>query len=212
MKELKATELAKALEIKVSTINVNFKRGNLFRNENKKFDIEHPINKVWIENQKAKGKIFSIDRIYSNESDNNTSPKEQGPKNDNKPIKNIQINALALRKEKAATLLKEKEAEKRSLDVAKMLGALIPFDLVKSMNIYTIETLRTTFLQFTNNIANIYVQKLDGSDKDLVEIKEKIDIEIIRLMDEGLKNLSAGTEAIVTEWSENQKDKKEHVE
>ena len=60
-------QLAKALGIQQSNININVDRGKLIaegKGRERKIDVDHPLNKLWIEEQKAKGKTFDINRIF----------------------------------------------------------------------------------------------------------------------------------------------------
>jgi len=78
-KSLKYSQLAKALGMGNASVTMAVKNGKLIPEEGKKeINIEHPVNKMWIQNQIVKGKTFDLNRIYQNKN-KKSDPGSSGP-------------------------------------------------------------------------------------------------------------------------------------
>ena len=64
LKVLKTAEFATAMDMCNGSIAMAFANGKLVRNQNKMYDIEHPVNALWIKIQEEKGKTFKMSRIF----------------------------------------------------------------------------------------------------------------------------------------------------
>lgn len=202
MNKLKAKDFARALGISDGIIKVNHSRGKLFRNENDKtFDIEHPMNKIWISEQVRRGKTFDLNRILdpidAPVTTQKITPKKTEPVNDE--VKRIS-GELSIRKAEAEVLIKERQAEKSRIEIEKMQGILVPTDAVRTVFIFSVEAMRSTFIQELNSLANIFSQKTDLNQDQLIELRKDLADDVRRIMEDVRTNLISGIDGVVKEW------------
>lgn len=107
------------------------------------------------------------------------------------------------RKEKANAIRAEKEAELKTLQVEKMMGQLIPVDLVHQILKINIQNVFVSFESELINIASIYCDILAGGDRGkLSEIITKMRHNLERIIDQTKKNSAKEIEGTVDEYSE----------
>lgn len=207
-KLLKCSQLAKALGLSNASIAMAIKNNKLIR-ENKKINIEAPVNKIWIESQINLGKSFDLNKIYkpNNIIDKKevvqTEPETEEEKDQPKKV----ITADDIRKLelqiKAANLKKtKKETIKLELQIKKIEGQLIPYDAIKDVFLYSAETFRTTYLQEVEGLATKFMAQLGGDHKHFVELQKELTEKIDDIQKTVKENLLQGLKGIVAEYRE----------
>ena len=211
MNLLKRSQLAKALDISNASITMAIKNGTLLLDaKTKKVDIDNVLNKIWIDKQVIKGNILDLNRIYNKPKTiqpiKKTTKKElESPKKENKENKEITISDLREieLKQKKATLQRTLKAIKLDdLRIQKQEGKLIPFDAVKTVFLFAVETFRTTYLQEVKSLANVFINRLGGEHKDFIEIQKDIGLIVEEIQKETIDNLLTGLDGIVNEYKE----------
>ena len=75
----------------------------------------------------------------------------------------------------AAAESKERESELKRIQLEKMAGNLLPVDLCEKIIVINIQSILKSFRSERENMSNIFVERLGGSRKDLVEINTALD-------------------------------------
>lgn len=210
-KNLKRSQLAKALGVTNASISMAIKNGMLVSNDDKTIDIEKNVNKIWIEKQIAKGKTFDINRIFGSEkvSSNNEndidSPVETEEKKNIASKKNKSLDELRdieLRIKKENLLKLQKTNRLNELEIEKKEGRLVPLDTIKSFFLFVIETFTKTYTQESKSLANIMVNRLGGEKKHLIEIQKDLGQKLEQIKEQSVKEVINGLDNIVDEYSE----------
>lgn len=214
---LKYSQLAKALDVSNASVSMAIKNGKLYPEEGqKRIDINHPLNKLWIEAREKEGKIFDINRIYKKNNDykpliqrddepeqaeEKSEPESKGKKS-KKQVTIEDVRKIEVKK-KAADLQKTlKETEKLELQIKKIEGELIPYDAIKTVFLYSVETFRNTYQQEVNSIANIFIERVGGDHKHFIELQKELSEKINEIQSLVKDNLLTGLKGIVSEYSE----------
>ena len=209
-RKIKRIELANGLGISRATITMSIKRGGLISEPDKTINIDNEVNKIWLSNQKEKhGRILK----FNGKTTLSKSPKkrkvkpaqEKRTQNDQQKIiypDTEETTNITKRKLIAEAKIKERSAEKLKLEIQKKKGELVPFEAVKSVFIYAVETFRSSYLQEVNNIAQLYIHRTGGSHKELIELKKDISENIQNLTDDIRAKLIEGLTGIVEEFRE----------
>ena len=79
---------------------------------------------------------------------------------------------------------------------------MIPFDAVKTVFLYTVETFRTTYLQEVKGLASIFVNRLGAEHHHYIEIQKDLAQKIETIQKETVENMLAGLNGIVAEFKE----------
>jgi len=211
---LKYSQLAKALEVSNASVSMAIKNGKLFPEDGqKRIDVSHPLNKLWIEAREKEGKTFDINRVYKKTNNNPPHAKveehteeandtDQKPKKEKKQVTIEDVRKLEVKK-KAADLQKTlKETEKLELQIKKIEGELIPYDAVKTVFLYSAETFKNTYQQEVNSIANIFIERVGGDHKHFIELQKDLSEKINDIHALVKDNLITGLKGIVSEYSE----------
>ena len=205
-KILKYSQLAKALGLANASISVAIKNGKLIP-ENKRINIEYPVNKVWIESQINSGKTFDLNRIYN--ANNVIEKKETVINNEEKEIPGSseittaeQIRKIDLEKKKADLKKTKKETIKLELQIKKIEGQLIPYDAVKAVFLYSAETFRTIYLQGSEGLATKFMARLGGDHKHYVEFLKELNEDVNDIHKTVKDSLLQGLKGIVAEYKE----------
>ena len=208
--KLKYSELAKCLQVNVASVSVAVSRGNLLAGPYKTIDIDDPVNKAWIENQKQRGKTFDLNRIITKQT---PQQHEADDTQDNEIIDDILhsdddekskevLKKLLLRERKLKVQKLEKENRLRQLEIDKKSGDLIPVDAVTSVFLYSVETFKNKYLQEAKSISTLMVKMMDGTHDDLIETQKQMTEIINENYREVKSQLIDGIDGIIEEYKE----------
>lgn len=107
------------------------------------------------------------------------------------------------RKDKANAIKAEKEAELKTLQVEKMMGQLIPVDLVHQILKINIQNIFVGFESELQNLASVYCDILAGGDRGkLSEIITKMRENLERIIAQTKKNAAKEIEGTIEEYAE----------
>jgi hypothetical protein len=221
-RDLKKSELARCLGAVNATVTMAVNRKKLIPEPDGKINIEHPVNKNWIDKYLLeKGRTFDLNRIYdkgeikppsepTKKKPKKKKPKKEKVKKESSSVTDASANGstdddvltLAAREQELKVDKLEAEVKLKNLEVEKKEGLLIPTDAVKSVMIFIIETFRSTFIQDMNNIANIYTQMLGANQQQFVEVRKRIAECVKDITEQAKENAITGVEGIVEEYSE----------
>jgi hypothetical protein len=107
------------------------------------------------------------------------------------------------RKEKANAIKAEREAQLKTLQVEKMMGQLMPVDLVHQIIKINVQNVFVSFENELQNIASIYCDILAGGDrKKLAEIVDKMRQELERIIKNTKTNARQEIESVVEDYAD----------
>lgn len=206
-KELKYVEFAKALGIARASVTMAVQNNSINIVDGKKLiDIDDPINRAWIDKQISKGRTWDLNRIYSKE------PATAQPVNKSnkstKPAKPVvdeyqkQLRDLELKKKLEELRRTENTNRMEEIKIRKLQGTLLPIDAVKTVFLFTIENIRSTYLQDVNGLASIFVERLGGEEKHFKELQRTLVEKINDSTKEARDNTIKGLAGIVDEYKE----------
>jgi len=208
------TQLSRALGgIPAATIANNVNRNKLMSNilNGKKYiDINHPMNKIWLEKYTFKNnKTFDINRALNPLLIDKPKVKKAvtTPKTKKEEQKEKKDSNLAERKFKLEVEKLEKENRLKEIQIQKAQGLLIPFEAASEVFIYAIESYRKTFLQGVKSISNIYASQLGADHNKFIEIQKKISEQVQIITEDAKANIISGLDGVVREYSEVKKYK-----
>ena len=99
-----------------------------------------------------------------------------------------------------------KQAQNRvkldELKIKKIEGSLIPFDAVKSVFMYAVETFRSTYMQEVDALTNIYIKILGGDQVQYAELQKDLQEKINAIQKQVKSDLLQGIDSIQKEYSE----------
>lgn len=169
---LRPDQLANALGIKYSTLRAHINRKKLIKSENY-INTDLPKNALYI-NEKTAGKGLDLSKI-SNEPENdlpNESPETEST-TDFKPkstIKKNEYEHLELSTKRANLLKAQHDAKYRELQTKKMMGELMPVELVEKIIVLNIQGIYREFEAVAERIASIYNEILRGNRETLTKM------------------------------------------
>jgi hypothetical protein len=186
-------EFAAVCQTTAAVVTTNINRGKIVLFD-KKIDSENPINKAFfdryynkheakVKKQKVKAtQVKEIDELYNSVVETKVKTIKQKKKEAKTDKRRKEANKEAeiivdwdLRKKKAETLLKERQAEKEKMQLEKLAGKLLPTDLI--FNIVRIHntSIFATFQNDIENQASIFCDILAGGDrKMLAKLNDKL--------------------------------------
>ncbi len=202
-KKIKQVELARALGVKGAFVAMAVKRGHLVR-EGKMIDLENPLNKLWLQNMKEKGKVFDYNRIFEKDLKTNKPEKKTKEKQavENKSRIDSDTYNLALQEKKLKVKKLKNEDRLATLKIQKMEGELLPVDAAREIFVWCIETFYNTFNQETNNIGQIYASISGMKHEKIIELKKQINESLIQAKKEAKENMIKGLDGKVNEYKE----------
>lgn len=107
------------------------------------------------------------------------------------------------RKKKADALQAERKAELTQLQVEKMMGSLMPVDLVETIFRINIQDIFKNFESGCINLASIYCDILAGGDREkLAEITGKLRLELSQIISRTKTNAAQEIENAVAEFAD----------
>lgn len=214
MDKLSFAEFARALDLQRASVTMAIKNGKLIPDSEKKLiNIKLPQNKIWIDNQIAKGKIFDLNRAF----DKNIKTNKKSSIKKNTQIKQktkltieeteadiyiSKVQNLEYEKKLEDLRLKKIETRQRQLQVEKLEGTLIPVDAVKSVFLFAVEEFRNAYLQKVNQMASIYVERLGGTETDYKELQKELTQEINDSLRDTKSSLIKGVSNIIQDYQE----------
>ena len=139
-----------------------------------------------------------IDKIYTKPE---TPEQKRSRLEQNK--KNEEEMSWDARKKKADALQAERKAELTQLQVEKMMGSLMPVDLVEAIFRINIQDIFKNFESACINLASIYCDILAGGDREkLAEITGKLRLEISQIITRTKTNAAQEIENAVAEFAD----------
>jgi len=201
---LSYAEFSRCLGVSRQFTGMNVKRGNILADEEKKtVDAELAENKIWLDSQIASGKTWDLNRKnVKTQSKDNQSVSQGAPRGGDKfkltPYQK-KLQKIDFDKKLIELTRSQNAAKLEEMRIKKMEGELIPYDAVKSVFIYSVETARSTFLQNTNAMANIFVERLGADNEQFKELQKEIMQNVNETMVDFKKSLIDGVDDIVHE-------------
>jgi len=208
VKVLKKSELAKALDLGNASITMAVKNKVLLIDEHGNIDIDKPTNNLWIEKQKAKGKEFDLNRIYTKREIHPKTQAEQALDKQQQKGKQIEtydnspLLELELKQKKATLKRTEKAIELDEIKIQKQMGLLIPFDESEFLLIYIVEKIRSQANQEIESMANIYKDRFGISQDEYIELKKDLNGSVNNIIIQAVSELNAGLSGIQDKYSE----------
>ena len=183
------------VDIKYLNVYISRKKVSVLSTDKSLVDSENPLNLIWKKGQKQKGKERvetarterrevrqskiekPVEQIYK-ETVEIFTPKETLKDKKQREKQNEEDQESSdwdKRKKRADALKAERAAELAQLQVEKMMGNLMPVDLVEMILKVNIQDIFKTFENELINLASIYCDILAGGDRDkLSEIIKKL--------------------------------------
>jgi len=179
--------------------------------DRKKIDTTDPINAAFINNLKKNKKIKSIVKKQVEKKTAEILPLKTRARKTLAQVKqdkedkeyNKKILELNRRKEYAATITAEKNAQLKTLAVEKMMGQLIPVDLLHRILKINIQSIFVNFENELQNIASIYCDILAGGDRSkLADIITMMRENLERIIKDSKTNSLKEIESTINEYAE----------
>jgi hypothetical protein len=209
-------QLSSAIGIETKKLSVYRSREKLIaveksnpndRKEEFRYDINHPINKLFIEDRAASGYNFDMNRIFQkpvnvprnasvSDSESVVKSEPSSPSGQKKEL------TLAEKKVIAETKLKDKQYEKAQIEVDKLQGKLVPVDETKHVFLWAANQHNSTFKSFIENELRLLCKQVGASVDETNDLIKNS----MQMMENSLKeyqeNLMSGIEGIVSEYKE----------
>lgn len=217
-KKLRYAQLARCLLLNNGSVSMAVKNKKLIAEINEAghavIDIDQPLNRLWIKNMESKkGVEFDPSRIFYDPDKKTPLPKKKKPgmlvdaEKLTKTVldqekKKAEISKFAFRKAKAEAQKAEKDVILKDLQIAKLEGASIPVDAVKSFIIYITETYRSQSNQQNDKIIDIFSQQLELSQKQIVNLRKELTKKSSFLIKEMKIQLIEGLEDTIKSYQE----------
>lgn len=193
-----------------AAVGVYIKRGKiLLWDDNKKIDTELMLNKIFVKNQRKNNKKRSIilkpTQLIKQETKKEIKKETSFEKKERRKreSESNEIIKWSLRKERANAIKAETDVDLKKLQLEKMMGQLIPIDLMR--NIFKIN-IQNIFMSFENelvNLASIYCDILSGGDRSkLSEIVKLMRQNLSKIIKETNKNAAKEIIGAIDEYSE----------
>lgn len=207
MAELTREELASICSVSRNAINTYVGRKKINVLENGKIDTEDVLNSIFIKSRKIKAKEKELKTpVQKTTSEENKAPNKKPTatrKSKAEREEEAYNSNLTLRKLKADTQKAERDNELKQLQLEKMMGKLIPVDLVHGILKINIQNIFISFENDLQNIASIYCDILSGGDRGkLSEIIERMRKELHRIISETKINSANEIKGVVNEYAE----------
>jgi len=204
MAEVTRNEFAAICNVAVNLINTYVGRKKINVLPNKLIDTEDVLNKIFSQNRKklAIKKKGESKKIVSKK----TTPDKPEPKNRKTRAQKKEeefIDNLSLRKLTADTEKSERDNELKKIQLEKMMGKLIPVDLVHGILKINVQNVFISFENELINLASIYCDIMAGGDRSkLSEIIDLMRQNLHRIISETKNNAAKEIEGVINEYSE----------
>jgi len=188
--------------------------GKIIVGDDNKIDVSEPHNKAWIEQCEAEGRFtFDPRRIFDlNENKElvvkKTPPTSKADTNKKAEKKEPEQKGLTtlqkanLEKVKLTNKNLAKQIELNELKIQKQKGALIPFDAVKGLLLFVVESFVSTYIQGVESQLNVLIQRFGGSATEHGELRSELIDVINELKKEAISNSIDGLDSIAEEYAE----------
>lgn len=215
--KIKYSDFAKALELQRASVTMAIKNGKLIADENNKLiDINIAENKIWIEAQVAKGKKWDLNAINKSSNSAQIRPGKEraAPKkdrNNGEQRESIDLDSdphhfklRLLEYEKKQEDIREKRNANilKELDIKKRQGKLVPVDAVEQVFLFSVETMRTVYMQEVTALASILVERTGASDTVYKEMQRELTEKVNDTMKDVKETLLSGLAGIIEEYKE----------
>lgn len=200
-------EYAEISGIDAKSIGVYVKRKKLVELSDKRLDTEAPMNKMFIQLRKQKKLTATTKKEKTALKDKSKPPEEihtqLPPKKTAEEKRSDKENDnLILRKLKADTEKAEADNELKNLQLEKMMGKLIPVDLMHGVIKINIQNIFFTFENDLINIASIYCDKMAGGDRSMLSaVIADIRPRLERLIKETKTNAAKEIEVLIEDYA-----------
>lgn len=210
MGKVSRSEFAAICETTIGVINTNVARRKI-EVIDKKIDTESMLNVIFIKARKrlkARAKLQPdiIKPVQKKTTEENKSLNKKPPvtRKSRAEREEEAYNAnLVLRKLKADTQKAEKDNELKQLQLEKMMGKLIPVDLVHGILKINIQNIFKSFENELINLASIYCDIMAGGDRSkLSQIIETMRNELHRIITETKVNSAKEIKGVINEYAE----------
>lgn len=228
MAKLTQKEFAALCGTTEAILRSNKARGKIVVSNDKKYDTENPLNKIFFNKyndvnkknlvkQRGGGpkpkrrKKITAEKLYKDvvQQDGKPTPPSAAKRpRKTKQERQDEADALeqanyTLRKLKAETKIKEKQVEIEELKLQKLAGKLMPVDLVFTISRIHNQEIFATFKNDADNLASIYCDVLAGGDrKRLADISSKLAEKIDEAVRRAGEVSMASIEQAVDEYKE----------
>jgi hypothetical protein len=203
-------EFAAICGCSLAIINTNVNRSKIAVLPNKKIDTESQLNKNFKKLRaltkktraaKKAPKVIEIEKevmVYSQPEPKRTSKEEQEINDRADNIVDWQERKIIADAKKA-----ERDSELKALQLEKMMGQLIPVELMRRILKINIQNVFMSFENELINIASIYCDILAGGDrKKLADITKQMRDNLARIIADTNKNAAKEIRGVVTDYSE----------
>ena len=210
-------EFASLCHTTAAVVSTNIQRGKIVEFE-KTIDSDNAINKRFFnkyfkkhqEEIQASKRVKEIEQNYDDVVEKVVAKATQKTKETKTNAARKKQNKKAeesvdwdLRKKKAETLLKERQAEKEQMQLEKLAGKLMPVDLVFSIIKSHNTEIFATFHNDAENLASVYCDILAAGDrKKLSEISEKLSVKLNDAIKRSKEVALSSIEAAIDDYSE----------
>ena len=200
--EYSYSQFSELIGVQRGAISMYVKRGKLHADrERKKININHPKNIEFLKRREDKKNGIIKNDVGRPKGSKNKSTLEIA-KNKKYQERLMQIRDLDIEKKKGELLKQKNDYELQKLKIEKARGELIPFDAVKTIFSYTIDTYRTIYMQELRSIANVYLQRIGGDHNEYIRIQKQLSEKIIEITKLVQKNLMSGLNTVILEYQE----------
>jgi hypothetical protein len=200
--------IAKILDLSPSYISQAIKRNKLTQTSDGFIDAESAINKKWIEAIAIKKGIdlaqFEAEKTPARKPTKIKNKKREPGDDIASELEELtgDVRKIAEKKVLAEIEYKQGQIRLNQIKENKMMGDLMPTDSVENLFHFSIETVRTTYLQEVRSIAEIFRQKMELGHEEFVEIQKDLTISVNNITKVLKQNLMLGIEDIVNEYKE----------
>ena len=203
-------EFAAICNMSRNSVNTYVVRQKIEVRDDKLIDTETPLNKIFIklrrkfEKKPTVRKVKKVvEQVVEKESEVSTEKPEKAKKKRSSKSEDDLIDNFAFRKLKAETEKAERDNELKQLQLEKMMGQLIPVDLMHGIFKINIQNIFMSFENELVNIASIYCDILAGGDRGkLSEIIDLMRQNLSRIIEDTKTNAAKEIEGTINEYSE----------
>lgn len=201
----------------VATINTNINRGklNVCSDDSSLIDTEDALNNYWMKDQRRKddekvnGKqpppaAPQIETLYKEVVQKVEEPKTKKTRASKKEVDQAdEMLSWDARKKRADALKAESQAEKEALAVQKMMGQLMPTELVEQIFRINIQSVFKEFEAGCLNIASTYCDTMAGGDRTLLgKVTEDLRDKLTDIIDRSKESAEIEIENAINEYAE----------
>lgn len=211
-------EFAKLCNRDVKFLNVYVSRKKVMPmlEDKSLIDTENPVNVLFYKTQKKKDDeekkaskkpppaATQIEKVYEEVVKKIEEPKAKKTRSTKKEVDQAdEMLSWDARKKRADALKAEASAEKEALAVQKLMGQLIPTDLVEQILRINIQNIFKEFESNAENIAYTYCDIMAGGDRQLLgEVTDKLREKIEEIVSRSKESSEAEIENAINEYAE----------